>query len=981
MKSAISRIGLVLVASLILALLPGSALGQTSGTIQGTITGANGESLPGVTVVVRNAATGAERTVVTDAQGVYRARTLPPGDYTVTASLEGMQTVRQEDVDLSLGAVLDVDVQLQVESTDEVITVTSEAPLIEVSRSSAASYVNEQAIETLPIVGRDFKDFALLTPTVQTDPVRGFVTVGGQRGIYTGLNIDGANQKSTFFGYGTGGEATENDGLVIAQDSVREFQVVTNEFSPEFGRSGGAQINVITQSGTNDLRGTAFYQFQNESMTEDIPSSPLDDFRGIDGSREVTEFDRDNYGVSIGGPIIQDRTHYFFTFDQSTRQEPFTERIRTRTNWSGCGAPGSLNCLSVYDAILQRAQSNPAFADLLIGFDRQPDGSAIGFFDREVDNLILFGKIDHQINDANTISGRLNITDFERTSSYLDEESLKTEETDSINIGLVSIIGDRGVNEFRINRITDDLNRASQRVGTPIEAQIRFRFGDFDSVGKFDFLPIIAEEEQLQIKNDFSYLFGEHDTKFGIDYDQSDLAQIFAGSKDGRYDYGSIVDFLNNNSRGARIYFGDVTFPNYDETQESYAIYAQDSWKRGDLTINYGLRYEAEINPDNLTHIFPEGRDIPDDDDNIAPRVGFAWSPNGIDVLRGGVGLFFGRTPTLLFASQIQENGLFPNFGRVFVRPGDPGFVQLGNPIPNENPPMNTIPSTSYVDPSYELPETWRLNLGYDRELGQGWLVGADFVYADGSNLQRNTDLNRTVATRDQFGRPVYSSTRPNPNLDTIFVRLSNGESEYTALTLKGNKRFNGLYSVNAHYTWSKDEDSDSNERSATSVTVTDDANPGFDFGLSDRDVEHRFLVHGLVQLPLGFQISGIYEFRSGSVYTALDANDTFSNYPAFNGPAVRAVVGGQLAERNGERNEDVSKIDLRLTKKFTFLERYEFDLYAEVFNLLDEHAFNVGGSQSEPLLGDGSPNPEFGIGSGLANVQRNWQFGARFSF
>ena len=225
---------------------------------------------------------------------------------------------------------------------------------------------------------------------------------------------------------------------------------------------------------------------------------------------------------------------------------------------------------------------------------------------------------------------------------------------------MTSVIGSRGVNELRIQSADDNLDRLSLRVGTPIEAQVRFRFASRDSVGKFDFLPIFVEESQLQIKDDFSYLFGAHDMKFGVDYSKDDLAQLFAGSRDGRYDFRSAEDFLNNNASNARIWFGDSTYPNYDETQAALAFYGQDSLKRDNLTLSYGLRYTSTDNPDGLDHIEEDGRQIPDTA-NLAPRFGFALASNeGQSVFRGGIGLFFGRTPTLLFANQVQANGVPP---------------------------------------------------------------------------------------------------------------------------------------------------------------------------------------------------------------------------------------------------------------------------------------------------------------------------------
>ena len=413
--------------------------------------------------------------------------------------------------------------------------------------------------------------------------------------MYSGLNIDGTDGKSAFFGYGRGGEATENNGLVVASmDSVKEFQVVTSGFLPEYGNNSGGYINVVTQSGTNQLKGGAFFFYRDDSLAEDLERSPLDKADGRTDPIKVDEFERTTLGASIGGPIKKDRTHFFFSFDQVSRDEPSSDTLDTK---------------GAYDAILARG-----FDSLVAGYVPNDDGiaapdpvngrTATLRFTREVDNLILFGKVDHQFNQSNSGTFRVNLTDYERLSGLRDEESQKIEDTLSLVGQVVSVIGSNKVNEFRAQRATDNLDRLSLRVGEPIEAQIRFRNRDgsgSDSIGKFDFLPIFVEEEKTQIQNNFSYLFGEHDLKFGVDYQSDDLAQLFAGSLDGRYDFNTIEDFLNDNASNARIWFGDTTFPNYDEKQVITSLYAQDTWRPNDnLTLSYGFRYSETDNPDGF---------------------------------------------------------------------------------------------------------------------------------------------------------------------------------------------------------------------------------------------------------------------------------------------------------------------------------------------------------------------------------------------
>lgn len=936
---------------------------QVLGSISGFVTDDSGAALPGVDVEAVNVDTGARRAGMTNEAGLYNLSALSAGTYNVTGSLDGFQSVRRENIKVQTGQGVTIGLSLSIGSVDEAITVTAETPAIEVSRSSAASYIGEDEIAALPIAGRDFTDFALLTPTVQRDPIRGFLTMSGQRGIYTGFNVDGVDNKSAFFGYGLGGEASENDGLTVAQDSVKEFQVVTSGFAPEYG--DGGYINVITQSGTNTVKGSAFYYFTDDSMVADIPNTPKDAFNGNDTSQPVDVFERTNFGASVGGAIKKDRTHYFVSLDQSDRDAPFIRR---------------LDDPRTYDAIITKSADIPGLEELVSDYTRNADGTAIGQFNRNVDNQIIFFKLDQQFNDSNSGTFRVNRTRYERTSTFKDEESLKTEDTNSYVASLVSVFGADKVNEARIQSKTDDLDRQSLRVGGTIEAQIQFRFDEFDAVGKFDFLPIIAEEAGLQIQNSFSYLFGDHDMKFGVDYQKDDLAQVFKGSADGRYRYNSFEDFFNDNPASVRIYFGNVSFPNYDEAQILTSIYAQDAWRPNSrLTLNYGFRWGQTDNPGGLTHIFPQGRNIPDDTDNFAPRFGFAYSldDQGTQVIRGGVGLFYGRTPTLIFASQVQENGLFPNFGRVTIGPGDIGYVPLGGQIDNENPPPDTIPSTSYLEPGFQDPETTRVNLGYERELGSsGWTSGVDLVYADGKNLQSNVDLNKTQLPNDEFGRPVFSFSRPDSSLNQIFVRRSIGESEYQAITLKANRRYRGRYQVQAHYTWSEDKSTDDNERSATSVTVSDPSNPNYDFGLSSRDVTDRLVVSGLVDLPWGLRLSGAAEYRSGTPWTATDQDVDFDYCGSGFGncPDARAVINGQLVARNSFRNDSVQKVDMRLTKSFS-IGKVDLDLFYEAFNLLNDHSFAVTSGENDPTDSD------FGFGDALTNFQRQYQWGVRIHY
>ena len=240
--------------------------------------------------------------------------------------------------------------------------------------------------------------------------------------------------------------------------------------------------------------------------------------------------------------------------------------------------------------------------------------------------------------------------------------------------------------------------------------------------------------------------------------------------------------------------------------------------------------------------------------------------------------------------------------------------------------------------------------------------------------------------TRDSFGRPVYSGERINPAYGTILVRDSVARSDYTAVTAAFRRRFRDGIQFQAHYTWSRDRSNDDNERSSGGLTLTDPSDPDYDWGVSSRDIPHRFVASGVFTLPFDILASGIFTAQSGSPYTALDATVGFHNHPGFfvgpNGPQTRAVISGALAPVNGERNDSWTNLDLRITKRFG-LGPAQIEALFEVFNVFDTAAFRVDGAdQQEPFGDDGATrNPEFGLGSALVGNQRQAQLGLRVVF
>ncbi|HEX9658671.1 MAG TPA: carboxypeptidase regulatory-like domain-containing protein, partial [Rhodothermales bacterium] len=340
----------------------------TTSRISGTVKDADGGALPGVTVEAKNEETGLVLTATTNQQGFYQIINLPPGSYTVTAMLSGFTPAATENVRLLLGTTPTVNFILQLVGVSEAITVTGTVRTVEVTNTSASTTIQTEQIKALPVAGRDFRSLVLLTPETRFDRERGNISISGQRGINTNVTVDGVDFNNAFFG-GTVGGAEGRAPLSISQESVKEFSVVTNGASVEFGRTGGGVVNVITKSGTNRFHGSAFYYNQPQDLISDF----------ADG-REPSEQDKEQFGASLGGPILKDRLFFFGSYDQQKRSEtvPITSVI-----------------------------IDPEI------FARYPALHTEPEYVSTQDGDVLFGRLDLQLGSSHRFMARGNFTDYE----------------------------------------------------------------------------------------------------------------------------------------------------------------------------------------------------------------------------------------------------------------------------------------------------------------------------------------------------------------------------------------------------------------------------------------------------------------------------------------------------------------------------------------------------------------------------------------
>lgn len=985
----------------------------TSGQINGTVRDASEAVVPNATITVTNTATGLERSVTSNDEGVYQIVQLPAGTYTVRVASTGFAEVTSENVTVGVGRATVVNVTLGAADVNESVTVTAES--IQLTRNEADALLNEAQIDNLPINGRRFQDFVTLTPNTlvidsSTRGTRGQISLSGQRGINSNISIDGADYNQPFFGGIRGGERS-NSAFTIPQESIQEFQVVSNGYSAEFGRSTGGIVNAVTKSGTNEIRGSAFYLIRPQRLAR---SNEYFDTLETSLGREVTPAPtQQQFGGSFGGPIKRDRMFYFFAYEQQLFKNPrqvFFSRLG-----QGFTATDPTNAALSF------------FRSLEVPFDQTNDAYA------------GLGRFDYQINDNNRFNVRFNTSQnvalnavstgtalSPATTSALSNNGTERDRTNTGVAQLNTIFSPTVVNELRVQYSREDRPRLPNAIAPTVATGI----GTFGTV---NFLPTTQFDYRVQVADSVTPIFGNHTVKIGAEYNYTFANQIFAQSQTGEYfningtgsgnaQVNSILDVLTPGGTIANRfdatgiqYRGQIGNGFQDLGVTEIAGFVQDSWRvRPNLTLNYGVRFEEQINQQppkpgdadlneslsarlqNIT--FPNGRTIdptfiPSSGMQVGPRIGFAYDPfsNGRTVIRGGAGIYYARTPLLLFTSALNNFRLPPGNLRVtlpFSAPaGNPNttlyrqfqliginlnnftletlptltpaqFNQIGAALGLEVDPFRGA-SVQPMAPDYKNPRSYQGNFGVERELAPGFTVGADFAQVNTVYLQRNRDVNLPApfvrpndpAQRPFFGLrtsdPLLRRTRPLPSLEAIEVRESTARSSYRSFTVRSNLR-RRYAQLNAYYTLARNLSDDDNERQAGGVFYENSFNLTNEYSYSNLDVRHQFVANPVAFLPYGFEVSSAIRLRSGTPVDVFAVSGQDLNEDRGGNTDRPYSAPGVPFRRNAFRNPNVYNVDVRAQKGFNlFGENRRLVFSGEVFNLFNFQNIQFNGAQA----------------------------------
>jgi len=944
------RLPIVLLALLTLV-ITASLVAQsqaTTGVIEGTVVDASGAPVPGVTVTIRNTATGYEVTVITDAAGHFRAVLLPVGPYQVTATLQGFATVVQKGLDLGVGQTLTASIALKQATSAEEIVVTAAAPLIETARTEGSTRIDQKAVEGLPNNGRNFLEFSKMTPgvTVVQGPDGDELSINGQKGISNNISVDGADFNNPFFGEQRGGQRPP---FTFNLDAVKEMVVIGDGANPEFGRSMSGFVNVITKSGTNDFDGTAHITYKNDSLSSQ-PKNP----NGTTSPKFPAT--QTQAGFTFGGPLQKDRLFYFGAFDYQkakTTKQTDPNRIEKR----------------VVDALASLGSPNEN-----------------GSIQHTNDARVLLLKLDFNASSKNIANLRYNYTWSQQINGTFDVDSwgrsANAIEKDSSNAlvgGLTSTIQSSLLNEFRFQVAKE--NRPRPYNGPLITGQNRplpdtaFDFAKSYRFGEPFFIPVTYYDTRVQFNDNVSFLRGPHDIKAGLEFNRVNSVQTFLGFANGRYIFDSTDGFLedlkNHTSNHVLLYLQQAGVGNISVEeagtqsipQTEPAVFVQDSWQATPhLNVQYGLRWEAEIEPDPITppdqvfyagfigktskgQEFPSNGKIPSDRKMFQPRLGLAWDPHGDgkQVLRANAGIYYGRVPGLNLASSRSTNG---SRGQTIFRSSsfnpDHCLPVYPNLLSAACVAAPFDPDVFVFDKHFQNPRTKSASVSWEQELVKDYGFLVKYNYAKGEHITRFVNRNDPL-----LGSPWSTGLGPGGanGIGVLTTIESSAKSLYNAVTLGINKRPSNNLTYEVNYTYSKDKSDDDNERDPFSFRYAKVTDLAAEYGYSDRDQRHRLNGWLLWNAPLGLDVNVRYAYRSAQpksiTASGADAATPQARCSKTTPDGTACTPDAVVTQRNlGRKDNLYSSLDFRLAKAFPY-GKYKVEPAIDVFNVLNSKNFH----------------------------------------
>ncbi|MBI3047715.1 MAG: TonB-dependent receptor [Acidobacteria bacterium] len=976
----------VLLVSLVL-LLPAGGYAQEA-TFTGAVTDSTGAVLPGVTITAVHEASGNTFTAVTDDQGEFRVP-VRVGTYRITAELPGFTTVTRS-LQILIGQTVPVNMQMAPSAVQETVTVTGEAPLVDVTGSTVGANIDPRQMQELPINGRNWMDLTLLAPGARRNEGGGLVQF---RQGYSQTNVDGQQITINYH------SQTDAEQVGFSRDAIAEFTVVANRFDATMGRSSGMIVNAVTKSGTNTFAGSVGGYFRS------------DRFNAKDHiTNRVLDYSNQQVSLTFGGPIRRDRVHFFGAYEYEREPKTFFYT----TPWP------SFNVDQVFPSRVHK----------------------------------LLGRLDYQFTPQTRLSVRVShydnlffggggATSHPSTGRTLGRVAPQYTGT------FTQVLGSRAVNEIRAGATAYE--RRDQPIaqwkggpfpfrpvlqGSPVTVELRGL-----TIGQN---AINTLQDTAYIRDDFTTSYdwgGRHDVKLGGEYFRYQLefrwclrctGQVDARNGPVPANIEALFPVWNDASTWnlaplARItsqVFHGLSDSGYTHfvTRHNFAGWLQDDWRVGDnLTLNLGVRYDVDSNghSEKLRFLPWLPGDQPHDTNNVAPRLGMNLRVSDRTVIRGGYGLFFAFSPNdgvqqtnlyqQLFEYQILNDGR-PDFVPNWFGPGPSGEGEFGGPKPTMAQALQRACDVNFVPgcvrrtlnqeinyPGRRTSYSHQASAGIQRQIGDTMSVEANYVYTGGrlEEYPINVNLSYNPATGANY--PFNDiSRRPFPDWGLVNFEMLEGWSNYHGADFTWTKRYSNRWQATATYTLSSFKDATPVRdqwyvgpdgvvaRRPVGFPLAPDL--GGEYGYSGTyvaggfgmtgDQRHRAVVNGLWELGYGFQVSGIYFFGSGMRYVTTTGVDRRNEGVGGAAPSLRLRADGTLMPRNALVGDPIHRVDMRIQKRFPIAGRVAIDGIVEVFNLFNHENY---GSY---VVNEGSS--QYGKPSFNANVAyqpRIMQLGFRLTF
>jgi hypothetical protein len=891
----------------------------STASVEVQVNGTDGTPLPGVTVTLRNTETGLTRVEVTGAQGSATLPALPPGTYRADIELQGFSPVTQEGVALRIGQTARLRATLSPAVTES-IDVSTTVPLVDVYKTDTSTNIVPEQIESLPVPDRDFQRLAFIAPGVQRERgafrfVSGGPVVGaGGNASQATILVNGVDFTDAALGLSK---------IRFSQDAIGEFRVINNRYDAEIGGTAGGALSIVTRTGTNQIKGAAFGFYRADALRS---QGALE--------QKKNDFSRDQYGLSVGGPIVQDRAHYFANFEQ------INERNVT---------------------LFRPAGSYASRADDL---------------DHPFDQSLAFLRLDQNLSEANTLGGNFVIERYReknfRVGGVTDASTGQELQRDSWNITLedVAVLSSGRLNELRgqtgRRKFFEPTN--SQAVGE------WFSSGNTLQTGANILGDLLGDGKEYELRDTYHWSGGAHDVKAGASY-----LHHQERSRIDTFQYGLFTYVTDTRALPLAYLYGegsaDVT---YDTNR--YAVFLQDDWRaRPNLTVNAGVRYDLDDGGNNpgFTHpLVTKAR--PKDTNDIQPRVAFSFDPssNGRSVFHGGVGLFNGRYLLVPAGVERQQNGVTGRVSRTRV---NGALLGLNTPpfVLDPNNPRNTgvllKPDISILAPELDTPESTQASVGWTRALTSRIFLDSSVIYAKGR---------KEIVIRDVNFAGNAHPVRPNTAYNQINEFTNDGRSEYKALILQLNGALKRGDLITASVTVaSKKNISDDFSPEFPFGYPNDPSNIDAEYGRSRADERFRFVLTSIIHLPWRLTLAPIYEYGSGQPWNHRLGYD-------FNGDGKNSDRPAGV-DRNDEEGPAFRQLSLRITKSIPIFTGQSLDVIVEGFNVFNTVNYDVTSIDSAEFLSGPTlanptlpfrANPNFGRARATL-PGREIQLGLRWAF